>query len=178
MFEQPWRYFLPTTVLVAPLYAQDYLSIEQAQQILFPSATHFIDNALVLSDEQKRQIKQLSGLKQRWDKQRIWRAASTEKSLGWFIVDEVIGKHEFITYGVALSPDGHVLGIEILSYRETHGGQVRDAQWRQYFVGKTLADPFKLDEDVPNITGATLSSRNVMDGVKRLLALQKTVLLK
>jgi Na+-transporting NADH:ubiquinone oxidoreductase subunit NqrC len=63
-----------------------------------------------------------------------------------------------------------------MSYRETHGGQVRDAAWRKSLVGKTLADPFKLDQDVPNISGATLSCRNVMDGVKRLLAIHKLFL--
>ena len=67
-------------------------------------------------------------------------------------------------------------GIEIMVYRETYGYQVRNAEWRQKFVGKTLADPFKLDEDIPNISGATLSSRNVMNGVKRLLALQQVAL--
>ena len=66
--------------------------------------------------------------------------------------------------------------MEILSYRETHGGQIRAAEWRQHFVGKSLADPLKLDVDVPNISGATLSSRNVTDGVKRLLALHRVVL--
>ena len=76
------------------------------------------------------------------------------------------------------SPDGHVVGIEIMSYRETHGGQVRDASWRKNFVGKTLADPFKLDVDVPNNSGGTLSSRNVMDGVKRVLAIQKVLNLR
>ena len=94
----------------------------------------------------------------------------------WFIVDDVIGKHEFITYATAIAPDGKVLGLEVMSYRETHGGQIRDAGWRQHFVGKTLASPFKLDEDVPNISGATLSSRNVLDGVKRLLVIHKLFL--
>jgi Na+-translocating ferredoxin:NAD+ oxidoreductase RnfG subunit len=53
---------------------------------------------------------------------------------------------------------------------------VRDAAWRKVFVGKTLKDRFELDNDVPNISGATLSSRNVMNGVKRLLAFQQVVL--
>jgi len=44
------------------------------------------------------------------------------------------------------------------------------------FNRKTLADPFKLDNDIPYISGATLSCRNVTDGVKRLLALQETAL--
>jgi Na+-transporting NADH:ubiquinone oxidoreductase subunit NqrC len=62
-----------------------------------------------------------------------------------------------------------------MTYRETYGGGVRNPIWRQHLVGKTLADPFKLDEDVPNISGGTLSSRNVMDGVKRVLAIQKVL---
>ena len=97
--------------------------------------------------------------------------------LAFWLSDNVIGKHEFITYAAGLSPDGHVVGIEILSYRETHGDEVREAAWRKNFKGKTLDDKFKLDVDVPNISGATLSSRNVTDGVKRLLALQKVVLM-
>jgi Na+-translocating ferredoxin:NAD+ oxidoreductase RnfG subunit len=71
---------------------------------------------------------------------------------------------------------GYVGGIEILDYRETYGFQVRDAAWREHFRGKTLADPFKLDKDIPNITSATLSCRNVTNGVKRLLALHRVAL--
>jgi Na+-translocating ferredoxin:NAD+ oxidoreductase RnfG subunit len=88
----------------------------------------------------------------------------------------VVGKHEFITYAAAISPQGKVLGIEVLIYRETYGYQVRDASWRNQFKGKTLQDAFKLDADVTNVTGATLSCRNVMNGVKRLLALQRVAL--
>lgn len=63
-----------------------------------------------------------------------------------------------------------------MSYRETHGGQVRDIGWRNNFFGKSLASPFKLDEDAPNISGATLSSCNLLDGVKRMLAIRKLYL--
>ena len=69
-----------------------------------------------------------------------------------------------------------MLGLEILTYRETHGEEVAEAKWRANFKGKTLSSPFKLDQDIPNISGATLSSRNITDGVKRLLVLQKVAL--
>ncbi len=178
MNERDLAFFLlmPATVLVAPAYAVDYLTAAQAQKILFPTAQLFVEQPLSLTSEQKDQIKSIAGVQQRWDKQAVWRAEVTGQLQGWFIVDEVIGKQEFITYGAALSPDGHVLGIEIMSYRETHGGQVRNAEWRKNFRGKTLQDPFKLNKDVPNISGATLSSRNITDGVKRLLALQQVAL--
>jgi Na+-translocating ferredoxin:NAD+ oxidoreductase RnfG subunit len=178
MIDRDWLALLalPTIVISAPAFAVDYLTAEQAQKILFAEADTFIDKSVTLTDAQRDRIKQLSGMRQRWENQKIWRAEKNGAPLGWFIVDDVIGKHEFITYGVALSPDGHVLGLEIMSYRETHGGQIRNADWRANFVGKTLSAKMKLDEDIPNISGATLSCRNVVDGVKRLLALQQVAL--
>jgi Na+-translocating ferredoxin:NAD+ oxidoreductase RnfG subunit len=157
-------------------YAADYLTAAQAQAQLFPSAKIFVEKPLHFSDADRDSIKSASGMRQRWEEQKIWRAERDGDLVGWFIVDDVIGKHEFITYGVAITPDGKVQGVEILSYRETHGGQIRDPQWRKSFIGKKLGDQFKLDEDVPNISGATLSCRNVLDGVKRLLTIQKLFL--
>jgi Na+-translocating ferredoxin:NAD+ oxidoreductase RnfG subunit len=163
-------------VAAAPLYATEYLTVAQAQQALFPEAERFVDATVELDDAQRKAIQKASGVRQRTKTQPMWRAEKQGTRLGWFIVDEVIGKHEFITYALALSNDGKVLGLEILAYRETHGYQVREVKWRQVFVGKTLSDPFKLDQDVPNISGATLSCRNLTDGVKRLLVLQNIVL--
>ena len=50
------------------------------------------------------------------------------------------------------------------------GYEVRNPEWRKQFVGKTAADPLRLNADIRNISGATLSSRHVTDGVKRVLA--------
>ena len=167
---------LPAAALVAPAYAVDYLTVTQAQAVLFPDATAFADQAVTLTPAQRKQIKALSGVAQRAERQAVWKVAKNDAFLGWFVVDEVVGKHEFITYALAISPEGSVLGVEIMSYRETHGGEVRDAKWRARFVGKTIHDPLRLDQDIPNISGATLSSRNVANGVKRLLALQQVAL--
>jgi Na+-translocating ferredoxin:NAD+ oxidoreductase RnfG subunit len=179
MATRDWSCFLlPLAVLSAPVQATDYLSLAQAQTLLFPGAKTFADHTLKFDDEQRDRIRAAAGVRQRWAEQKVWRAERDGALQGWFLVDEVIGKHEFITYAAAISPEGRVLGIEILSYRETHGGQVRDAGWRKHFAGKTLADPFKLDDDVPNISGATLSCRNVLDGVKRLLVVHQLFLAK
>lgn len=168
-------WLLPVAAIVSSVYAADYLTVEQTQKAIFADAQSFEAHPVKFTSDQQDKIKSLSGLRQRWDTQQIWRAVKNGKTLGWFVVDEVIGKHEFITYGVGVSPDGLVVGVEIMTYRETYGGGVRDAIWRQHLVGKTLADPFKLDEDVPNISGGTLSSRNVIDGVKRVLTIQKVL---
>jgi Na+-translocating ferredoxin:NAD+ oxidoreductase RnfG subunit len=95
----------------------------------------------------------------------VWKVSNG----GWFIVDQVLGKHEYITYALGLTATGAVKQIEILDYRETYGYQVRDESWRQQFVGKTAESPLNLDRDIRNISGATLSSRHITDGVRRLL---------
>ena len=173
----PIAIIVPAGLAAAPaLHAAEYLSVPLAQKELFPDADRFVEATVQLSEAQRDAIKKLSGIRQREASQPVWRAEKDGALLGWFIVDEVVGKHEFITYATAIAPAGKVLGVEILVYRETYGYQVRDAKWRDQFKGKTLGDPFKLDDDITNITGATLSSRNVMNGVKRLLALAQVAL--
>ena len=106
------------------------------------------------------------------DEQKVWRVSGG----GWFIVDEVVGKHEYITYAVGLSAAGAVQGIEIMDYRETYGGEVRNPKWRAQFAGKTKDATLQLDKDIKNISGATLSSRHITDGVRRLLAFHDVAL--
>ena len=171
-----WSYaplvFVPAAVVTyAPAEATVYMSIEQAQQAMFPGAA-LTAVPLKLSDQQKAAIERQSGVRLRSPEPRIWRAGDG----GVFIVDEVLGKHDYITYALAIGATGAVQSIEILEYRETYGFEIRDPGWRAQFVGKTSASPLKLDNDIRNIGGATLSCRHVTDGVKKLLALHDIAL--
>jgi Na+-translocating ferredoxin:NAD+ oxidoreductase RnfG subunit len=157
---------LPISAIVAPsAFAVQYLTVDQAQKAIFPGKS-FTAAPVKLTREQKKAVEQASGVRVLKDDQQVWRVSSG----GWLIVDEVVGKHEFITYAVGLNADGAVKQIEIMDYRETYGGQIRDGKWRAQFVGKTTRSTLKLDADIKNIGGATLSCRHVTDGVKRLVA--------
>lgn len=162
--------------VTSPVYAVNYMTAEQAAKIIFPEADHLVYEPVTLTKAQMQGIQKQAGVMQRWTKQDIWRAEKNGHLIGYFIRDEVIGKHEFITYGAGLSADGHVRAVEILSYKETRGQEVLQESWRNHFKGKSLNDAFQLNKDVPNISGATLSCKNIMNGVKRLLVLQKQVL--
>jgi hypothetical protein len=130
-------------------HAVQYLSIEEAQKHAFPAATSF---TVVQAD-------------------RIWRAEAGGRVLGFFIFDRVIGKHLYIDYAVALDPSGRIHEIEILQYRESYGGEIRSPSWLAQFAGKTSASPLQVDSDIRNISGATLSSHHVTEGVKRIMAI-------
>lgn len=163
---------VPTTVLsaVSGLYATEYLTVEQAQKALFPDAERFDAQAVDFTKEQRRAIQKSAKTSVPAGPPHVWKALGGGVLKGYVWVDRVIGKHELITYAVALHPDGSVKQVEIMDYRETYGGEVQRKAWRDQFVGKTAADPLKLDRDIRNISGATLSSRNVATGVRRILA--------
>ncbi|RUM91623.1 MAG: FMN-binding protein [Thiomicrospira sp.] len=158
-------------------YAVQYLDEEQVQVALFGQHASFPPTLIKLNESQRDKIEAISDVRQCWKTQKAWQAFNPEKNfLGWVIIDKVIGKHEFITYATAISPKGEILGIEIMDYRETYGGEVRQTDWRNHFVGTNKNSPLELAEDIPNISGATLSCRNVTNGVKRLLALYEVAL--
>lgn len=155
--------------LVAPAaMATVYLTPEQALAAIFDGKTDFKASSLRLSKEQRKSVSDSTGLTVRDQEIKIWTAADGSQ----MYVDQVIGKHEFITFATGIGSDGKVRGVEILEYKETYGGEVRRPEWRKQFKGKKLGDPIKLGGDITNISGATLSSRSVTDGVKRLLAIR------
>ncbi|MHB1173562.1 MAG: FMN-binding protein [Sulfuriferula sp.] len=160
----------------APAFAVQYLSVEQAQKVLFPGADQFEARPVTLSAAQRSAVESASGVRVRSVEVNAWHAKQGGKATGWFMLDEVYGKHEFITYAVAVGLDGAVKGVEILDYRETHGGEVKNPKWRAQFTGKKADDTLKLDEDIKNISGATLSCKHLTDGVKRLLATYEAAL--
>jgi uncharacterized protein with FMN-binding domain len=129
-------------VLTVPAKATVYLSAEQAQKAMFPGASFASAG-----------------------RAGVWRVSSG----GYFVVDQVVGKHDMITYAVGINANGTVRQIEILEYNESYGYEVRTAPWRAQFVGKSAASPLQLNVDIKNISGATLSSKHVTDGVRRVL---------
>jgi hypothetical protein len=151
-----------------PIIAQAkiYISIEQAQKILFPNKT-LTKSPVIITDDLQEKMRLSSSIRLPFQGERIWRSSDG----GWLIIDEVVGKHEMITYAVGISPTGKVLGIEILEYVESYGYEVAEAQWRKQFIGKNSHDPIKLNQDIQNIGGATLSCKHITDGVKRVTVL-------
>jgi Na+-translocating ferredoxin:NAD+ oxidoreductase RnfG subunit len=157
---------LAATTVPIMAHAKIYVSIEQAQKMLIPNKL-LTKNPIIITDDLQDKMRLASSIRHPFQGDRIWRA--TDGS--WFIVDEVVGKHEMITYAVALNPAGAVLGIEILEYVESYGYEVAEAQWRKQFIGKVASDPIKLNQDIQNIGGATLSCKHLTDGVKRVAVL-------
>lgn len=167
---------VPALVLAAPAYAATYHTVESAQRACFPDGGEFSRAEVKLTKEQMKTIEKVSGVRPRVAEQKVWRVTKAGALAGWFLVDDVIGKHEFITYALALQPDGSVRSVEVMDYRENYGSEIRQADWRRQFVGQRNGAKLKLEADIKNISGATLSCRHLTEGVKRLLATHDLIL--
>src|SRR5579863_8142098 len=142
----PRLVFLPmtaaATAICAPAQAMVYLTVEQAQQQMFGAAA-LTPVPLTMTPAQVAAVEKDSGVRVLSPSLSLWRAPD-----GWFLVDAVIGKHDLITYAVALDSEGKLRQLEILEYRETYGGEVRNPRWRAQFTGKHHGDAVQLGEDI------------------------------
>lgn len=154
-------------VLAGPVaaHAAVYLSVEEAMAAIFPGQT-LAAAPLRLTEDQRAAIERASGMQVRRPEVERWSSPAG----GTLYRDRVLGKHEEIVFVLGIAADGAVAGVEILEYRETYGGEIRRADWREQFRGRQAGQPLALGSEIRNISGATLSCRHVTDGVRRLLA--------
>ncbi|MDY7538236.1 FMN-binding protein [Undibacterium sp. RTI2.1] len=157
-------------------FATQYLTAEQAQKVMFPDATEFKSATLQLTLDQMQQIEKLAGLPARSAAWRTAMAYKDGKLIGYIVLDDVVGKFELISYAVGLLPDASVKQIEILNYRESHGAEIRNTNWRQQFVGKSASAGLRIGEGISNISGATLSCTHVTDGARRIAAVAQVAM--
>ena len=155
-------------LLVPSAHAKPYLTPKQAEKICFPKADRFEWKSHRYTPAQAMAIRKASGMMV--IDPGLWYGVAFKKDgqvLGVLVFDRASGKHEFIDYVIALTPEGKVKQIEILEYRESWGHEIRRAGWRKQFVNKDAQSKLKLHDGIHNIAGATISCRNVTDGVRR-----------
>jgi len=72
---------------------------------------------------------------------------------------------------VGIDLKGRVAGIKIISMNETPGLGMKasGSKFLRQFMGKTAKSPLKAKKDIDAITGATITSQAVADGVKQAL---------
>lgn len=176
MSRSSWLLPLASIVVAVPAQATQYLSVEQAQRLCFPEASEFVEAHIVFKPADIAAIERASGQKVRARGEQVWRAQAGGRLVGFFIVDYVIGKHEVIDYAVALDAAGKVRRVEVLQYREAYGSEIANRDWLAQFAGKGGGDSLAPGRDITIISGATLSSRHVTEGVKRVLAIHDLLL--
>jgi len=152
-------------------YAEVFLTEEDALKLMFPQSERIRKETLTLSTEKKLHIEERIGWKFPEDSFEVYVGETGKQVDGYALVQNTIGKHKPMTYMVGVDTRGRVSNVELLVFREARGSEVRTKRFNVQYEGKTVLDPVRINKDIINISGATMSVRSLSAGVKRVLVL-------
>lgn len=155
-----------------------YFTEEEAAKVMFPDSEKIRKETLTLTAEKKALIEQRIGWKFPENDFSVYIGETQSKTDGYAIVQNTIGKHRPITYMVGVDAEGDVTNFEVLVYREARGNEIATKRFNYQYQGKDVRDPIRINRDIINISGATMSVRSASAGVKRVLVLVDEFYLK
>ena len=108
-------------------------------------------DVLWLKKDLRARIEEILQHKYKGFRVRYW---SRDKRSAWIL--EEIGKEKPITTGFVIN-DGRVEKVRILIFRESRGWEVRYDFFTRQFDSAALVADDRLDKDIDNVSGATMS---------------------
>jgi len=158
--------------------AEVFLSEEEAVKLMFPTSERIKKDILRVPTNKKMAIEERIGWKFPEDAFEVFIGETGTQVDGYALVQNTIGKHKPMTYMVGVDAHGSVSNVELLVFREARGSEVRTKRFNAQYEGKTVLDPVRINKDIINISGATMSVRSMSAGVKRVLVLVDEFYLK
>ena len=121
---------LGSLLLVPKGFSRTYLTTSQAMSALGAGGARKVN--VTLTAAQAKSIQSAIGVRVRHKTMQVWKTGGGS----WFIVDNVIGKHENNDYAVLLSRSGAERGIEVL-FSEKHARDGHDCGCHGFSVSRT-----------------------------------------
>lgn len=146
---------------------------QEALALAFPGA-QLARKEFVLSEAQAGRVKGLAGVEVpgRWTVAYEARRNGTLVGVGFFDTHRVRTLNE--TLLVAVSPEGRVLRVEAVAFREPAEYLAKEA-WVKQFEGKALDPQLSLKGAIRPLSGATLTAHAMTDAARRCLALHQVL---
>ncbi len=155
---------------VSSSWAKDtvYMTEQEAVKWAFPATAKIEEVEVSLSEEQKKEIEAATGGSLHESDKKIYIGTLNGKLNGYAVITNEIGKFEFITFILKVTPKMEIEKVGVMVYRESRGGEIARKRFQQQYQGKKKTDPFKINHDIINITGATMSVRAMNRGIRKV----------
>ena len=150
--------------------SQVYLTEEQALREVFLHCDEILFNVVPLTKEEKSQLQNKLRRKIYEDFFVVYMGIKSGEVTGYAIITEEIGKFHPYTFVVSVDLKGKIDKIAILVYRESRGSEIAKKRFLYQFKGKSLKNKIRINRDIINISGATMSVVTMCKGVKKILA--------
>ncbi|MBI4682085.1 MAG: FMN-binding protein [Nitrospirae bacterium] len=153
-------------------YKEFFYTLEEALKSILPQAKETKEEIVALTEEQKKEIEKSAGIKfhKDYDKEFHWYKGILDgKVVGYACIDVVPGKWGPVKFMMGLDANGKITDIVVLSLSERRGRPVKERKFLDQYIDKTINDPLKLKKDIRGIASATITSRGVTEGIRKMV---------
>ncbi|MHC4269061.1 MAG: FAD:protein FMN transferase [Planctomycetota bacterium] len=148
---------------------QVFLTVKQALKEVFPECDEILYDEFPLTADEKSQLQNTLRRKIYEDGFIVYVGMKSGEIDGYAIITEEVGKFHPYTFIVSVKPNGKIDKIAILVYRESRGAEIAKKRFLYQFKGKSLKNKIRINKDIINISGATMSVVTMCKGVKKVL---------
>ena len=152
---------------ISEVYAEVFATVDESLKVLLPDAKDIKEEVKVLTAEQKKIVAEKAKIE--WDTENDKDFHFYVSSSGIAVLNTVKGKWGPIKFMMAFNDQNKIKDIIVLELTERRGRPVKDRRFLDQYMGKSAADPIKLNKDIKGIAGATISSRQMSDGVRKVV---------
>ena len=154
-----------------------FMKRDEALRVAFPEADTIEKKEVFLTEEQSREIETLSKSKLDSKLYIIYEGKKGNELLGYAIIDTHTLRTKTETVMFVVNPDGTLRQAEILAFFEPPE-YMPGNNWISLFYGKDADDSLRSGKDIPNITGATITSNSLAQTMRRILSVVKVAMLE
>lgn len=159
-----------TLIASLPLGAQVFMTREEALDAIYGDGSAVEKQRVYLSEELKKEIEARAKAKLESRIHTFYVGKRGEEVLGYSILHTHVVRTHAETLLITINPDGTLRQVDILAFFEPQEYMAGE-KWIELFPGKKLSSSLRVGRDIPNMTGATLTSNAVTKAVRTALAL-------
>lgn len=152
-------------------WGEEFMTEEEALKLMLPKSNRIRKELITLNPDRKKTVESRIGWKFPEEEFEVYIGETGTRLDGYAVVTNTIGKYKHMTYMVGVDPFGEVTDVELMVFRDARGSEVSRKRFNVQYEGKTCLDPLRINKDIINISGATMSVRSMSAGVKRVLVL-------
>ncbi len=161
--------------ITAPAPATVFHARDEIRSLAFPDAERMEPRDYFLTSSQREQIESRARTQLDSDLVTVYVGLRGDDVLGYAFLDTHMVRTLPETFLIVLAPDGAVVATHVMAFYEPLEYLPAD-RWLDQLDGSRLTDDLHVGRSIAGITGATLSSHAVVNGIRRVLAMHEILL--
>ena len=155
--------------------ARVLMTKEEALDRAFPAAERVEKEILYFSEAETERVEELARAPVDSRLFTVYRAFTDGRLTGYGFIDTRTVRSKAATFLVVLEPGGEVRQTSILAWQEPPEYQPPE-RWLAQFIGRALSGDLRPGGAIQAMSGASLTSRTLTDGIRRVLAIHRVKL--